>query len=74
MGCINTVEHIMSYYQDRTSHSRRDLEEFHPIKKVREHIQEMLDGGAIQPSQLLWCNTIMLVQKKDGTLHFCNDL
>ena len=33
----------------------------------------MLDGGTIRPSQSLWCNTIVLVQKKDGTLQFCID-
>ena len=33
----------------------------------------MLDGGAIRPSQSLWCNAIALVQKKDSTLRFCID-
>ena len=33
----------------------------------------MLDGGTIRPSQSPWCNTIVLVQKKDGTLQFCID-
>ena len=31
----------------------------------------MLDGGAIQPSKSPWCNAIVLVRKKDGTLRFC---
>ena len=34
-------------------------------------MQEMLDGGAIRPSQSPWCNAIVLVWKKDGTLQFC---
>ena len=33
----------------------------------------MLDGGAIRPSKSPWCNTIVLVRKKDGTLRFCID-
>ena len=33
----------------------------------------MLDEGAIWPSQSLWCNTVILVWKKDGTLRFCID-
>ena len=34
-------------------------------------LQEMLDGGAIHPSQSPWCNAVVLVWKKDGGLQFC---
>ena len=33
----------------------------------------MLDTGAIYPNQSLWCNMVVLVHKKDGTLPFCID-
>ena len=33
----------------------------------------MLDAGTTHPSQSPWCNAVMLVRKKDGTLHFCVD-
>ena len=33
----------------------------------------MLEAGAICLSQSPWCNTVVLVQKKDGTLWFCVD-
>ena len=36
-------------------------------------IQEMLDGSAIRPSQSPWCNAVVLVRKKDGSLQFCID-
>ena len=33
----------------------------------------MLEAGAIHLSQSPWCNVVILVQKKDGTLQFCMD-
>ena len=43
------------------------------VEEVCEHIQEMLDGGAIGPSNSPWCNAMVLVRKRDGTLRFCID-
>ena len=42
--------------------------------EVKAHIQEMLDLGAIRPSNSLWASAIVLVRKKDGRLRFCIDL
>ena len=33
----------------------------------------MLDAGVIWPSNSPWCNTVVLVRKKDGSLCFCID-
>ena len=46
----------------------------HMHDDVRAHIQEMLDIGAICKSHSLWASTVVLVQKKDGSLRFCIDL
>ena len=43
------------------------------VDEVHQHIQEMLDGGTIWPSQSPWCNAVVLVRKKDGSLRFCID-
>ena len=43
------------------------------LDEVCALLRDMLDMGAICPSQSPWCNTVVLVQKKDGTLCFCVD-
>ena len=42
--------------------------------EVKAHIQEMLNLGAIRPSNSPWASAILLVRKKDGRLRFCIDL
>ena len=42
--------------------------------EVKAHIQEMLDLGAIRPSNSPWASAIVLIRKKDGRLRFCIDL
>ena len=41
------------------------------LDEVRAHLKMMLDAGVIQPSNSPWCNTVVLVRKKDGSLRFC---
>ena len=53
-------------------------ERFHRIPppqldEVREHLKLMLDAGVIRPSNSPWCNAVVLVRKKDGSLCFCID-
>ena len=73
MGCTDTTEHII-----KLTNSEPFKERFWRIapplvEEVREHIQEMLDRGAIRPSNSPWCNAVVLVRKKDSTLRFCID-
>ena len=73
IGCTDTTKHVIDLMNDEPFKER-----FHRIApplvdEVCQHIQEMLDGGAIQPSQLPWCNAVVLVRKKDGSLRFCID-
>ena len=41
------------------------------VEEVRNHLKEMLESGTIRPSQSTWCNAMVLVWKKDSSLHFC---
>ena len=43
------------------------------LDEVREHLKLMLDAGVIQPNNSPWCNSVVLVRKKDGSLRFCID-
>ena len=43
------------------------------VDEVREHLKLMLDAGVVRLSNSPWCNAVVLVRKKDGSLHFCID-
>ena len=73
MGCKDATKHIIELLPEQDELFKERFRRIvpHELEEVHQHIQEMLDGGAIRPSQSPWCNTIILVQKKDGTLRFC---
>ena len=73
MGCTNTTEHVIKLTKSETFKERFQRIAPPLMDKVRQHLQEMFDGGAIQPSTSPWCNAVVLVRKKDGTLRFCID-
>ena len=75
IGCTDVAEHVIELLtgEDEPFKERFRRIAPHEVEEVRQHIQEMLDGGAIRPSQLPWCNAVVLVRKKDGTLRFCID-
>ena len=63
IGCTDTTEHVIELLpkQDEPFKERFRIIVPHKVEEVWQHIQEMLDGGAIQPSQSPWCNAIVLV-------------
>ena len=73
MGCTDTTEHVIKLMNSEPFKERFWRIAPPLVEEVHEHIQEMLDGGAIHPSNSPWCNAVVLVRKKDGTLRFCID-
>ena len=73
IGCTDTAEHVIELLDTEPFKERFRCIAPPLVEEVREHIQEMLDGGAIRPSQSPWCNAVVLVRKKDGGLRFCID-
>ena len=75
IGCTDATEHVIELLPEQDEPFKERFRRIapHKVEEVQQHIQEMLDGGAIQPSQSPWCNAVVLVQKKDGTLRFCID-
>ena len=73
IGCTDATEHVIKLMKDEPFKER--FRHITPplVDEVCQHIQEMLDGGTIGPSQSPWCNAMVLVRKKDGSLQFCID-
>ena len=46
----------------------------HQYEKVKKHLNDMLEIGAIQKSNSPWVSAVVLVRKKVGSLRFCIDL
>ena len=73
IGCTDIMEHDIELL-DQEPFKERFCRIAPPlVEEVRQHIQEMVDGGAIHPSQSPWCNAVVLVRNKDGFLRFCID-
>ena len=73
MGHTNTTKHkIVLKDQDTPPFKEHFLRILPPqLDEVREYLKLMLDAGVIWPSNSPWCNAVVLVRKKDGSLCFC---
>ena len=73
IGCTDAAEHVIELLDEEPFKEKFQWIAPPLLDEVQEHLQEMLDGGAIRPSQSPWCNVVVLVRKKDGGLRFCID-
>ena len=73
LGCTSTVEHEIHIIDSEPFKERFRRIPPPLLEEIHTSLRDMLDADAIHPSQSPWCNTIVLVRKKDGTLCFCMD-
>ena len=71
LGCTHSTEHTIKVTDDTPFKEQFRWIPPLMVEEVRNHLREMLESGAIRPSQSAWCNAVMLVRKKDGGLCFC---
>ena len=75
MGYTNATKHKIVLKDPDTLPFKEHFCRIPPpqLDEVREHLKLMLDAGVICPSNSPWCNAVVLVRKKDGSLRFCFD-
>ena len=73
LSCTSVIEHETRIENDEPF--KEWFQHIPPplLEEVRDSLRDMLEAGVIHPSQSPWCNVVVLVWKKDGTLHFCVD-
>ena len=73
LGCTSAIEHEIHITDSEPF--KGEIRCIPPplLEEVCTLLQDMLDVGAICPSQSPWCNAVVLVRKKDGSLCFCVD-
>ena len=73
LGCTHSMEHAIKVTDDTSFKEQFGWIPPLMVEEVRNHLREMLESGAIRPSQSTWCNAVVLVRKKDDSLHFYID-
>ena len=71
LGCTDLLKHEIRVIDDEPFKERFQRIPPTMVDEVCAHIKEMFEAGTIHPSQILWCNDIVLVHKKGGGRWFC---
>ena len=70
MGCTEATEHKIEVTDPKPFKERLKNIPLGLLEEMKDHLDHMLDVGAIKPSKSAWSNAVVLVQKKDGGLSF----
>ena len=73
LGCTSAIEHEIHIKNDEPFKEWFQHILLPLLEEVHPSLRDMLETGVIRPGQSPWCNAVILVQKKDGILHFCMD-
>ena len=73
LGCTNSIEHMITVTDDTPFKEQFRWIPPTLVEEAQNHLKEMLESGAIQPSRSPWCNAVVLARKKDRGLQFCID-
>ena len=73
LGCTDIVCHSI----DSGEHRPIKQQPYHTAivhrDTIRKMVEQMQKQGIVQPSRSPWASPVVLVPKKDGSLHFCVD-
>ena len=73
MGCTKAAKHKIEVTDPKPFKERPQNIHTGLLDEVKEHLDHMLEVGAIKPSKSAWSNAVVLVWKKDGGHRFCID-
>ena len=73
IGHTKLVEHHIKLSDDQPFKEPHHEIPHGLIEEIREHLQEMMDAGAIRDSEGPYSSNVVIVQKKDGSIRFCVD-
>ena len=73
LGCAKLVEQEIHLENDRPFKEPYRRIPLALIQEVREHLNEMMEIGAIRPSKSPFSSNVVIVRKKDGSIRFCID-
>ena len=73
LGCTSAIKHEICIENREPFKEWFQCIPLPSLEELHTSLRDMLEAGAICPSQSLWCNVVVLVRKKDGTLCFYVD-